>query len=62
LGKTPGKDAQEGKQTFATVYGIGRARQIAELQTQAALESLSRFGERAQALRGMAQYLLSRDR
>ena len=60
LGKTPGKDEAEGKQTFATVYGLGRARQIAAEQTQSALEALSRFGERGAALAGMAQYLLSR--
>ena len=62
LGKTPGKDAHEGKQTFSTVYGLARARQIAAQQTKAALDALSRFGERAENLRNMAQYLLSRDR
>lgn len=62
LGKTPGKDADEGKQTFATVYGLERARQIAAQQTQAALDALSRFGQRADFLRNMAQYLLLRDR
>lgn len=62
LGKTPGKDAGGGKQTFADVYGLARARQIAAEQTLAAQEALLRFGGRAHALRGMAQYLLSRDR
>ena len=62
LGKTPGKDANEGKQTFATVYGIDRARRIAAEQTEAAVEALLRFGARAETLGGMAQSLLSRDR
>jgi len=62
LGKTPGKDAEAGKQTFATVYGIEKAREIATQQTQAAVDALGRFGSRADALRGMAQYLLDRDR
>ncbi len=61
LGKTPGKDAAEGKQTFAAVYGMKRARQIALEQTQAAMGVLARFGEKADMLRGMAQYLLSRE-
>ena len=62
LGKTPGKDADEGKRTFATVYGLDRARQIAAEQTQAAEYALADFGDKAETLRGMAQYLLSRDR
>jgi len=62
LGKTPGKDVQEGKQTFATVYGIDKSRRIAAEQTQAAMDALARFGTRAELLRGMAQYLLTRDR
>ena len=62
LGKTPGKDAQAGKQTFATIYGLAKARQIAVQQTEAALDSLTRFDTRADALRSMAKYLLSRDR
>lgn len=62
LGKTPGKDNIEDKQTFVNVYGIERARQIAEKKTQDAMDSLSHFGDRAGALRSMAQYLLSRDR
>jgi geranylgeranyl diphosphate synthase type II len=62
LGKTPGKDADEGKQTFAALYGIERARRIAAEQTQAAEEALSRLGDRAQMLRDMTRHLLSRDR
>jgi geranylgeranyl diphosphate synthase type II len=62
LGKTPGKDEAEGKQTFATVYGVGRARQIAAEQTQLAVNALSRFEERGETLAQMARYLLSRDR
>ena len=62
LGKTPGKDVDEGKQTFVTVFGLERARQIAAQQTQVAQYALSRFGGRADNLRGMAQYLLARDR
>jgi geranylgeranyl diphosphate synthase, type II len=62
LGKTPGKDAEAGKQTFATVYGLEKARVIAAQQTQSATDALKRFSTRADALRGMAQYLLGRDR
>lgn len=62
LGKTPGKDENEGKQTFATVYGLEHARQIAAQQTQSAISALSCFGQRAKTLQAMAHYLLERDR
>ncbi len=62
LGKTPGKDAAEGKQTFVSVYGLQKAREIASEQTQTAVDMLARFGSRAEELNAMAQFLLNRDR
>jgi folate-dependent phosphoribosylglycinamide formyltransferase PurN len=45
-----------------SAFGLERARQIAAQQTEAALASLSCFGDRAEALKAMAQYLLQRNR
>jgi geranylgeranyl diphosphate synthase type II len=36
LGKTPGKDAREGKATFASVFGLERAARMAEDESRAA--------------------------
>lgn len=41
LGKTPGKDAAQGKRTFVTHFGIDRARAFALQETEAARQALS---------------------
>ncbi len=60
LGKTPGKDAASDKQTFSRLYGIERSRVIARQKTAEAVSSLDRFGPKADSLRDLAEYLLSR--
>lgn len=60
LGKTPGKDAQTDKQTFARLYGIEESTKIAREKTDEAIESLERFGSKAESLRYIAEYLLAR--
>jgi geranylgeranyl diphosphate synthase type II len=62
LGKSIGKDADTGKQTFARVYGIEESRHIARKLTQEAQAALGIFGPRAGSLVSLAQYLLMRDR
>ncbi len=62
LGKTVGKDADSGKQTFARVYGIESSRGIAARLTDEAKLALGIFGERASALKSIARYMLMRDR
>ncbi len=62
LGKTVGKDADSGKQTFARVYGIESSRGIAARLTDEAELALGIFGERASALKSIAHYMLMRDR
>lgn len=61
LGKSAGKDVDSGKATYPAMFGIDRSREEAARLTAAADHALSIFGERAEALREMASYLLKRD-
>ena len=54
LGKTPGKDAAQGKKTFVSAYGLEKARTIALSESRSAVEALSCFGAEAENLRSLA--------
>lgn len=60
MGKTLGKDAQEGKQTWPACVGVAKARQDAGEHIQSACEALAPFGERAAFLRALARSTLDR--
>ncbi|MFA0889919.1 MAG: polyprenyl synthetase family protein [Synergistales bacterium] len=60
LGKTPGKDAAQGKITFVSAYGMEKAREIAMKESELAAEALSCFGEEAELLRSLAVVLSER--
>ncbi len=60
LGKTAGKDADQGKITFPAVYGMERSREMAEAERSRAQESLAMFGPRAARLREIADMIVSR--
>lgn len=62
LGKTAGKDAQQGKMTYPRIVGIEAAREIAKTLTAEAIEALESFGEEAEILRQLAQKMLERTR
>ena len=62
LGKSIGKDKDAEKMTFARVYGINASRCIAEEKTDEAITALERFGERAEGLSALAEFMLERDR
>ncbi len=62
IGKSVGKDADTGKQTFARIYGIEASRSIARRLTGEAEQALNVFGDRACALKRLAQNMLIRDR
>lgn len=62
LGKRVRKDAEASKQTFPSVFGIEQSRVRARQETEAAVAALGPFGERADRLRGLAQYVITRDR
>jgi geranylgeranyl diphosphate synthase type II len=60
LGKTAGKDAQQRKITFPSVYGLERSREMAEQERVAARLALRSFDERAERLRDLADYIVRR--
>ncbi len=62
LGKVQGADMTRNKPTYPSLLGLAKAHSLAgELQRQA-LESLSALDERAEPLRWLAQYIVSRTR
>ncbi len=60
LGKTAGKDADNGKPTYVSLLGIQGARDMAQRLHRDALESLVEFGETAQRLRELADFIVLR--
>jgi geranylgeranyl diphosphate synthase, type II len=60
LGKTAGKDETQQKITFPAVYGLERSRRMAEEERLAAHAALAQFGERAERLRQIADFIVKR--
>ena len=60
LGKTAGKDEQQGKVTYPLVVGIAEAKRLAKVYADKAIESLHIFGTEADVLRHLANELLNR--
>jgi geranylgeranyl pyrophosphate synthase len=60
LGKDPGSDREAGKTTFVDLLGVDGARSRAKQVMDEGIAALSSFGERAEALRALAQYTLNR--
>ena len=60
LGKHPGKDAQENKCTWVSIYGVEQARRDAARYTEQAVESLAPWGDRADFLIQLARHALVR--
>jgi farnesyl diphosphate synthase len=61
-GKALRKDAAAGKQTFVGLLGAERAREQARLLTEQAIAHLAQHGQEADVLRGVARYIVERDR
>ncbi|MGD9812446.1 MAG: polyprenyl synthetase family protein [Sphingobium sp.] len=61
-GKALGKDSEAGKQTFVSLLGVERARQQAQMLVDQAKAHLHDFGESADLLRAIADYIVERDR
>src|SRR5689334_10520829 len=61
LGKTAGKDAQHNKPTYVSVLGIQPSRELAQDLREQALGALAAFGERAERLRQLTDYIVLRD-
>ncbi len=61
-GKTLGKDAPAGKETFVSLLGVERAREQARMLVDQAKAHLRGFGAEADLLRAIADYIVERDR
>ncbi len=62
LGKRAGKDAGAAKQTYPAIHGLEATRRRAAKCIEEAKAALAPFGDRASRLRGLADFVLSRDR
>ncbi len=60
LGKNPNTDAERGKKTYPTFYGVEGAKTLADDCVARAITRLSSFGPSADPLRGIARYITSR--
>lgn len=60
LGKTAGKDAEQGKLTYPALVGVEKSRAIFEKLTAEAVRALDIFGDDADILRQLATELLNR--
>jgi len=61
LGKTAGKDAQQGKATYVSVLGVSRAKAFAEELRREALAAIEGFGARGARLAQLADYIVLRE-
>ena len=62
LGKTPGKDAEQGKLTYVAVHGLTAARAEAERLLAEALVALVPLGAAAEPLAALGRFVVQRDR
>jgi geranylgeranyl diphosphate synthase, type II len=60
LGKTAGKDIAQQKATYPAVFGLERSHKIAEELSAKAIAELQEYGERAERLRTIAEFLVLR--
>lgn len=60
LGKTAGKDEAQQKITFPAVYGLQRSREMAEEERLQAHLAVRDFGDRAERLRQIADFVVQR--
>ena len=60
LGKTAGKDIVQQKATYPAVFGLERSHQIAKELADKAIAELETYGERADRLRTIAEFLVLR--
>jgi geranylgeranyl diphosphate synthase type II len=60
LGKTAGKDEKVKKATYPAFYGLDASRKKARELVESALADINGFGDRANPLRSLAQFIVSR--
>ncbi|MBI2922765.1 MAG: polyprenyl synthetase family protein [Planctomycetes bacterium] len=61
LGKTAGKDAASGKATYPAVFGLDRSKREAARLAARALRALEPFGRKADKLRAIMNFVVSRE-
>jgi farnesyl diphosphate synthase len=61
LGKPAGRDSEQGKASFVELLGLEEARQQADGLIAEGCASLDMFGEAADGLRGLAQFVINRN-
>ena len=59
-GKGVGKDKKKGKATLVSVMGVERAREHSQVLAEQAVAHLSAFDERAESLRSLAKFVITR--
>jgi len=62
VGKAVGKDVARGKATFVSLLGVERAKRQASALVDQAIAHLSSFGQEADLLRAVAQFVVERNR
>jgi geranylgeranyl diphosphate synthase, type II len=62
LGKSTGTDARAGKVTFPALMGLVKAKSLAQKLLDESLSALDEFDSRADPLRKIARYIVTRDR
>ena len=60
LGKTAGKDAAQQKATYPSLFGLERSHEIANDLATKAIAELQPYGEKAERLRSIAEFLVLR--
>ena len=60
LGKTAGKDLQAQKATYPSLWGIEKSQAQAQNLMDEALEQLTTYGEKAEPLKAIANYIINR--
>lgn len=62
LGKSTGSDLRQKKATYPSVIGIDRSGELGNKAVEDALSAISAFDERAEPLRGIARFIMERDK
>ncbi len=60
IGKDVGSDIEKGKKTYPAMFGLEESRSRAKELQASAIEALSVFGDKAEPLREIARYIVSR--
>lgn len=61
LGKPIGSDREEGKNTFVSVLGLEKSEELVREYSKQAKDALSIFGEKAEFLKQLTEYLVDRN-